>query len=63
MKSTPKRSAEYATFENAMKAILRAPKADVERELEREKAERAVHGHKRGPKPKNASGLASADKD
>jgi hypothetical protein len=46
-----------------MRAILRAPKTDVERELEREKRERATHGAKRGPKPTSASGHASRDKD
>jgi hypothetical protein len=58
-----KRTAEYTNFEDAMRAILRAPKADVERELEREKQERAGHGHKRGPKPKNISGPSFGDTD
>jgi len=63
MKSTPKPTAEYTNFENAMRAILRALKADVQRELEREKQQRATHGLKRGPKPKNASGHVSGGKD
>ena len=63
MKRQPNATPEYANFENAMRAILRAPKEEVDRELEREKAERAAHGHKRGPKPKTSvSDRVSADK-
>ncbi len=54
MKSNPKRTAEYTNFENAMRAILRAPKADVERVLTEEKAERATKP-KRGPKPHSSA--------
>jgi hypothetical protein len=58
-----KRSPEYTNFENAMRAIMRAPKADVTRILAEEKAERATKP-KRGPKPhSSASGHASGDKD
>jgi hypothetical protein len=63
MKSNPKRSAEYTNFENAMRTILRASKADVTRVLAEEKAANAGKP-KRGPKPKiSASGPASGDKD
>jgi len=56
------KSAEYTNFENAMRTLLRTPKADVERELAREKAERATKP-KRGPKPRpSALGHASDDK-
>jgi hypothetical protein len=62
MKSNFTTSAEYNNFENAMRAILRAPKADVERELAKEKAERATKP-RRGPKPRSsASGHASGDR-
>jgi hypothetical protein len=54
MKSNPKPSAEYTNFENAMRAILRAPKADVDRVLAEEKAERATKP-KRGPKPHSSA--------
>jgi uncharacterized protein YgiM (DUF1202 family) len=50
MKSNPKMSPEYTNFENAMRAILRAPKSEVNRVLAEEKAERAQKP-KRGPKP------------
>jgi hypothetical protein len=63
MKSSAKLTAEYKNFENAMRAILRVPKADVERELAKEKAERAMKP-KRGPKPHSSvSAHASDDKD
>ena len=63
MKSNPKHSAEYMNFENAMRAIMRAPKADVERVLAEEKAERATKP-KRGPKPhSSASDHASGERD
>jgi hypothetical protein len=51
MKSNPKPSAEYTNFENAMRAIMRAPKAEVNRVLAEEKVERAKMP-RRGPKPK-----------
>jgi len=54
MKSSPKRTPEYTNFENAMRAILRAPRADVERVLEEERAERAMKP-KRGPKPHSSA--------
>jgi hypothetical protein len=61
MKSNPKPSAAYTNFENAMRAIMRAPKADVERVLEEERAERATKP-KRGPKPhSSASGHACGE--
>ena len=63
MKSNPKPTAEYTNFENAMRAIMRAPKADVTRILAEEKAARATKP-KRGPKPHaSASVPASTDKD
>ncbi len=63
MKSNPKPSAEYTNFENAMRAIMRAPKAEVNRVLAEEKAERAKMP-RRGPKPKiSTSGHASGERD
>lgn len=63
MKSNPERSLEYMNFENAMRAALRVSKADVNRVLAEEKAERAKMP-KRGPKSKtSASGHASGEKD
>jgi hypothetical protein len=60
MKSTAKSSIEYMNFVNAMRSILRAPKAEVNRVLAEEKAERATRP-KRGPKPKT-SGHVSDEK-
>ena len=63
MKSNPKHSPEYTNFESAMRAILRAPKVEVDRVLAEEKAERATKP-KRGPKPhSSASGRVSGDSD
>jgi hypothetical protein len=60
MKSSPKPSAEYTNFENAMRVLVRVPKAEVNRLLAEEKLANAGKP-KRGPKPK-ASGHASGDK-
>jgi hypothetical protein len=54
-------SAEYRNFENAMRAILRASKADVNQVLAEEKLANAGKP-KRGPKPK-ASSPASGGAD
>lgn len=63
MKSNPKPSPEYTNFENAMRTILRASKAEVNRVLAEEKTERATKP-KRGPKPRvSASGHASRERD
>jgi len=55
-----KQSAEYTNFEHAMRAIMRAPKADVERMLAEEKAERATKP-KRGPKPHASARVPGGD--
>ena len=60
MKSNPRPSAEYTNFENAMRVLVRVPKAEVTRMLAEEKLANAGKP-KRGPKPK-ASGHASGDK-
>ena len=58
----PNTTEEYRRFENAMRAILQAPKVEVNRVLAEEKAERATKP-KRGPKPKtSASGHAVSEK-
>ena len=61
MKHEQKASAEYANFENAMRAILRVSKTDLNTALAEEKAANAGKP-KRGPKPKHASAHASDDK-
>ena len=55
-----KQSAEYTNFEHAMRAIMRAPKADVERMLAEEKAERATKP-KRGPKPRSSASVHASE--
>jgi len=58
-----RRSAEYNRFDKAMATILRADpvkvKAEVDAEIEANKAEREARGErKRGRKPKSTSGVA-----
>jgi len=60
MKSNPKPSAEYTNFENAMRVLIRVPKAEVSQMLAEEKLANAGKP-KRGPKPK-ASGHGSGGK-
>ena len=65
MKSTPKHSAEYVNFDNAMRTILQVSKTDLTRMLAEEKLANAEKP-KRGPKPKinaSASDHASSDKN
>lgn len=63
MKSNPKPSDEYTTFQNALRQVLTVSKADMNRMLAEEKAANAGKP-KRGPKPKtSASGHASCGTD
>jgi len=56
-------SGEYRNFENAMRAMLRASKADVNRVLAEEKLANAGKP-KRGPKPKTSASVpAVSDRD
>ena len=59
MKSNPKPSAEYTNFENAMRSLLRASKADVNRVLAEEKLAN-VGKPKRGPKPRSSASVPAS---
>jgi hypothetical protein len=63
MKSSPKHSAEYTRFDNAMRTILQVSKTDLNQMLAEEKTANAGKP-KRGPKPKiSASDHAVSDTD
>jgi hypothetical protein len=62
MKSNPKPSDEYTTFQNALRQVLTVSKTDLNRMLAEEKIANAGKP-KRGPKPKiSASARACGDK-
>jgi len=63
MKSNPKPSDQYTTFQNALRQVLKVSKADMNRMLAEEKLANAGKP-KRGPKPKScASAPASGERD
>jgi hypothetical protein len=63
MKSNPKPSDEYTTFQNALRQVLTVSKADLNRMLAEEKIANAGKP-KRGPKPRSSAlGHASRETD
>lgn len=44
MKSTPKTSAEYQNFENALRHVVRVPRAEIQAKLEAEKKAKQGRG-------------------
>lgn len=57
-----KRTPEYieapiagTRFEQAMKAVVAVPHAEIQRRIEEHKKQAALNPHKRGPKPKASS--------
>jgi len=43
----------WTRFDGAMKHVLSVPHAEIQRRIERERAEAARNPNKRGPKPKS----------
>lgn len=63
MKSNPKSTDEYTTFQNALRQVLSVSKTELNRRIAADNASRAGKP-KRGPKPhSSASDHASDDKD
>ena len=60
MKSNPKTSDPYTTFQNALRTVLQVSKSDLNRMLAEEKIANAGKP-KRGPKPRHASVHVPAD--